>query len=162
MITKLLPLQQWICDTCGKIIESPGDGWLEWVYDQGQAHDFRIVHHLPKSPIQRAEGCYQHGMRSGRADMHLDSYLGADGLASLLSFLAIGQIDPDDSGPRVESTRELAELIRRLQLPHYEEARIYWADAERDGYFSAASESWPYLQRTLTRLIEKYGPKERG
>lgn len=32
---ELQPLKQWICDTCGEIIEAPHDGWLEWVTDTG-------------------------------------------------------------------------------------------------------------------------------
>lgn len=93
--------------------------------------------------------------------MHLHEYVGANGLAKLLSFLDIGQIDPDGMrGSRVHSTRELAEIIRRLMLPHYEEARLYWSAAEADGVFDGANESSPYIQGTLEGIIRDYGPKD--
>jgi hypothetical protein len=150
--------QQWICDTCGEIIESPSDGWLEWRYDGPRgAHDFRIVHHKSKSPHE--DGCYQHE-GPGRRGSPLDCYVGSDGLATLLSFLDFGNLHPQDR-PQVVNKRELAELIRRLMLPHYEEARLYWPEAKQDDFFEGANEYWPYLQRTLTQVIEQYGPKER-
>lgn len=160
---RLIPLRQWICDTCGEVIESPRDGWLEWVAtDSRHARDFRIVHHRPVSPRGEhpPDGCYQHASERGRQDSHLDSFVGADGLARLLSFLDIGYIDPDDSGPRVESTRELAELTRRHMLPHYEEARLYWSEAVSDGFFDGANEVSPYTQTTLTAIIERFAPRD--
>jgi hypothetical protein len=157
---ELEPLQQWICDTCGEIIAAPGDGYLEWVTDDElHARDFRIVHHKPKSPRRGPEGCYRHGKDPGRQDMHLDEFVGADGLAHLLTLLDLGQVDPDDSGPQVKSTRELAEVIRRLHVPRYEEARLYWSEATQDGYFAGANEVWPYLQDTLNGIIERYRPQ---
>lgn len=32
-IMKLTPLKQWICDSCGGIIEKPKDGWWEYIHD---------------------------------------------------------------------------------------------------------------------------------
>lgn len=53
----LIPLKQFICDECGEIINSPGEGYVEWeegIDQDGQffAKGFRIVHHLPKSPYK--------------------------------------------------------------------------------------------------------------
>jgi len=44
---KLIPLQQWICDSCGGLIETPRDGWFEWYagINDHVATGFRIVHH---------------------------------------------------------------------------------------------------------------------
>lgn len=160
---ELVPLRQWMCDTCGEIIESADDGYLEWVRDdENRAYDFRIVHRLSKSPRREhsAGGCYQHGSPYRRQDASLDTFLGEDVLAHLLAFLDLGQIDPEDTGPHVQSTRELVELVRRLMLPHYEEARLHWSDAQRDGFFDGANEVSPYSQRLLRSIVENYAPRE--
>jgi hypothetical protein len=145
---KLKPLQQWICDTCHGLIESPQDGFLEWLLDDDQQRrlDFRIVHRKSKSPRRTAEGCYQHGKASNNQDMNLDAFINADGLGYLLSFLH----------PDAKATRELGELIRRLHLPLYEEARMHWPAAERDGFFAGANETPPFRQDTLTKIVKRY------
>jgi hypothetical protein len=48
-----------------------------------------------------------------------------------------------------------------VQLPYYEEARFYWNDARRDGYFTGANEVWIYLPSTLKELIQLYGKDKR-
>jgi hypothetical protein len=161
---KLVPLQQWICDSCGEVIQRPEDGWLEWIsHSYDDAHDFRIVHHKTRSP--RAEhlrsGCYQHELAAGRKDVGLDRFGGPDAIAHLLTFLDSGYVDRDDLGPRVKSTRELAELIRRLAIPHYEEARLYWSDAVDAGFFEGANEVSPYRQGTLVAMIDRFGAERR-
>jgi hypothetical protein len=157
---KLVPLQQWICDSCREVIQRPEDGWLEWVslYHNG-AHDFRIVHHKTRSPRgeQSRSGCYQHERAVGRKDVALERFAGPDAIAHLLTFLDAGYIDPDDSGPQVKSTRELTELIRRLAIPHYEEARLYWSEAVNAGFFEGANEMSPYRRETLLAIIENFG-----
>lgn len=151
---RLTPLKQWICDTCRQVIESPDDGWLEWITDDDHAaQGFRIVHHMPKSP--RRNGCYQHGKNDHRQDTHLSDFVGVDGMAYLLALLDAGYCDPN-GGCDVKSTREFADLVRRLQVPHYEEARLYWSKAEQDGYFDGANQVSPYTQATLTRIVEQY------
>ncbi len=164
MITvKLEPLKQWQCDSCGELIESPKDGWLEWLSDEDHlAYGFKIVHHLPASPYKdrREEGCYHYDRHTRRMDTHLDEFLGEDGLAHLLMFLDVGVVDPDSKGPWVRDIREFVELTRRLATPYYEEARQYWSRAEAEGYFSDANQVSPYLVGTLKKIIEKYG--ERG
>ncbi len=91
--------------------------------------------------------------------MKLDNFTGPAGIAMLLSFLDLGPLhDPDgENVPRLEDLREFAELMRRLVVPYYEEARLYWAVAETDGFFDGANEVWVYLPDTLKTLIEEYG-----
>ena len=57
------PLKQFRCDTCGQLIESPVEGWVEWVWDRNtrNARAFRICHHVSFSPRRGPEGCYLHG-----------------------------------------------------------------------------------------------------
>jgi hypothetical protein len=71
---KMKPLKEWVCDTCGEIVGIE-DGWLEWLSGSpgGKGpHSFHIVHNRNK--------CYHHMHAYDRADMHLDAFLGPDGL----------------------------------------------------------------------------------
>ena len=49
------------------------------------------------------------------------------------------------------------ELVRRLTIPHYEEARLYWDKAKQNGFFEGANEIWVYLPNNLRDLIQEYG-----
>ena len=150
---KLKPLQQFICDKCRELIKSPTDGWLEWLHsnDDRTTHGFRVVHNGQASPgKQDGKRCQYHtDLLVG--DMHLDHFLGSDGLAALLSMI----------DRPFDNQQEFVEIIRRLHIPYYEEARLYWQKAKQDDFFSGANEYWPYLEANLTRLIETYeNPEE--
>jgi hypothetical protein len=135
----LMPLKQWICDTCGEIIESPEHGWLEWRQDENhKAFDFNIVHHIEHSPRKLGGGdCYPFKDLSS----HLDRYVGEDGLPHLLCLLDEDiHINPVDG----------------LQVPYYEEARQYFHRASQDGYFDGAWGSI-FTPEKLKSIIEKYG-----
>ncbi len=147
---KLLPLQQFKCDVCGQIIARPEVGWVEWLAGPThgtKAHGFRIVHNSNRCQYPS----------SGRVhDIHLTHLLGPDGLATLLALVSPG----GRSGNRedgVESLEEWGELVRRLQIPYYEEARQYWSDAEADGYFTGKGKHAPYRQVTLRDILTQYG-----
>lgn len=148
-IIKMEPLQEWVCDSCGELVDIK-DGWFEWVTDQntGLASGFRIVHN--------SRNCFYDSMQlhhQGKSnhDMHIDSYLGASGLVKLLAIAERGNI---------EDISEWTEIVRRLHIPYYEEAKIHWGSAERDGYFDGANEYWSYLPDVCKRLIERYGDDE--
>jgi hypothetical protein len=51
---KLVPLKQWICDTCGEVIERPNEGYVQFVdsNNDGNYDDFVIVHHAAYSPLK--------------------------------------------------------------------------------------------------------------
>jgi hypothetical protein len=146
------PLRQYYCDTCGNLIEKPSDGWVEWLNEEinGQRinHAFRICHH---KTVCRKYFDYR------TADGSLEDFLGVNGLIHLLRFL-----DPDKTiaenyhGPILSDIREYIEIFRRLQIPHYEEARQYWDEAEIDGENDGSNEIALYLPDRLIRLIEKY------
>jgi hypothetical protein len=147
---KLLPLHQFKCDACGQIIERPDAGWVEWLAGPTRgtkAHGFRIVHNSNRC---------QYPSRGQVHDIHLVHLLGPDGLAALLVLLAPdGQMGNREEG--VASLYEWGELVRRLHVPHYEEARQYWADAEADGFFSGPAKHAPYSQVTLLSILSQYG-----
>ncbi len=158
-MTMLRPLQQWTCDYCRQVIEAANEGVLEWIEDgDHQACGFRVVHYLPASPIKstREAGCYHYADQ--RHKERLDSFLGPDGLARLLLFLDAGS----GHGPLpIADAPELAKCCRRLLLPYYEEARLYWGAATKDGFFRRGDRAWAYLEDTLKSIINEYGPKTR-
>lgn len=79
-------------------------------------------------------------------------------MAELLRFVDVGEYhEPDFAGPHVTDLREWTELVRRLSIPHYEEARLYWSRARSDGYFDGANEIIIYSEGFLKGMIEKYG-----
>lgn len=140
------PLQQWLCDECGKLIESPMDGWLEWLSDNKGSHSFRIVHHFPASPIRQKPGCYAYDQHPHQADNHLATFLGIDGLSYLLVILDLHKANQS----------EMIEIIRRLHLPYYEEARCYIDEARADGSLDGANEVYPYIQEVMKGIVERY------
>lgn len=150
------PLEEWVCDTCGKTIEEVDQGWVEWLSnDAGYAADFRICHKSASSPLPGS--CQRHLENPGIQDLSLDDFVGPKGLVTMLSFVDPGAtFEPEYPGHRVRDLREWTELFRRLHLPYYEEARLHWDAAVDDGYFSGANEVWMYLPETLKDLIEEY------
>lgn len=146
---KLEPLHNFICDECGQMIENVDDGWLESILDHEMYYSgFRIVHHITTSPLNRKYGCYYDPDRipGTISDMYLNHYTGIDGLAELMSVF----------GDKLRDSAELVEIVRRLHLPHYEQARLYWQQAKADGYAGEANEAWPYKQKNLKGIIQMY------
>jgi hypothetical protein len=94
---RLVPLQQWICDTCGDLIDLTSEDedqreeavYFEWntvrVDGETMRHTgFHIVHHAPRAPGV-AWGACQYPDAS--AYLGLTTLLGADGLIYLLAVL---------------------------------------------------------------------------
>jgi hypothetical protein len=141
---KLKPLQQFICDECGEVIKKVEDGWLEWIHERrGPIHGFRIVHIVRASPRFKKGGSCYYPDRLNASDNHLIYFAGPDGLSVLLSFLEKKLSDP----------RELADIIRRLHVPHYEEARPYLEQARDAGIIRSIE----YSQEELKAVIKEYG-----
>ncbi len=145
---KLIPLKQWICDSCGGVIEKPTDGWLEWYTEKDKSLDsgFRIVHHR--------ESCMYNDMTLNQqnrspCDLSLSLVLGSGGLGYFLFELELSE----KGVHKFASIKELIEIIRRLHLPYYEEARLYWNDALRDGFHDGCS----FDENTLLAIIQNYG-----
>ncbi len=155
----LKPLEQFICDKCGEIINKPEEGWIEWISeinnDDYKVYGFKIVHHSLHSPLKRG-GCYHYTNHSGRSDSHLNHFL-ENCIIQLLSFLDQGPyLSPEYKGPRVKDMREFVKLTRRLTIPYYEEARLYFGEAESDGVFDGANPISFYLPDTLEYIVETY------
>jgi hypothetical protein len=49
------------------------------------------------------------------------------------------------------------EIICRLHVPYYEEARRYFAEARADGHLDGVNEVALYMEDTLKSIVDKYG-----
>ena len=140
------PLKQWKCDACGKLIENISDGWFECEYDGSHVCDFRIIH----------QSC-QSGARRNLSDSPLEHFIGELGMIQMLGMVDHGKyLSPEYKGPKVKDFREWSEMFRRLFVPHYEEARLYFDKAVSDGFFDTMNELNYFQQDTLKQIIERY------
>lgn len=140
---KLIPLRQWTCDSCGGVIEKSEDGWFEWYTERDTSLDtgFRIVHHRGSCMYndQRLEQ-----QNRSPSDFDLSMVVGHNGLALLLNLM---------ERKKFADMKEFIEVFRRLHLPYYEEARLYWNDALRDGFH----DGYCFDENTLLDIIKNYG-----
>ena len=153
----LEPLKQFICDTCGNIIEKPEDGWVEWLskFDKNKGKfinkGFRVCHH--------ESSCMKFADHEDSSDNHLQNML----KGNVFVLQLYGMLDPGPyitpeyyRGPEVEEIREVVEMLRRFTLPYYEEARLYFPDANADGRFENSNEPFAYLPHKLKNIIEDF------
>lgn len=149
---KLKPLKEWYCDKCGEIVTEE-EGYIEWFSESAakgrpQASEFKIVHNKSQ--------CKIHSDKLQNT-LPITSFLGPDGLVRLFSFLDIGPIvDKENSGSKIKNMREFVELMRRLHIPHYEEARFNLENAFNDGSLGTPSEIYIYSQEALKYIITDY------
>ncbi|MED2035648.1 hypothetical protein P4V58_00075 [Bacillus wiedmannii] len=146
--------EQWFCDNCGEVIESDQDGMLEWDSFQDESaeeytmigENFRIVHHRTVrncSSIQNNDALLSDG--------HLDWFTGTEGLSKLLSIQARYKLD----------TVKFQEIIRRLHIDYYEEARRYLSQALADGQYDINPSGNGHIPiADLIWLIETYGDRQ--
>lgn len=156
----LKPLEEFICDKCNQIINNPDEGYLEWIKLAGKpAAKFRIVHHSLHSPYRdNGWDCYHYTKYKGRMDWKLKIFVGNMGLADLLSIIDVEKVFmKDNDDVHFVNDEEFSEIFRRLQIPYYEEARMYWHIAEQDGYINYNSNILAYTPENLKILINKYG-----
>lgn len=141
----LKPLEQWICDVCGDVIESPEQGYVIWRHDeQYRECDFKIIHQTK---------CDTGAFPSSAA---VEDFLGEAGLNYLLSFLSIGQIKVllgQRSGASIKDMHEFVDFFRRMQTPYYEEARTKFSNHDLLEWFSDSNEVYPYKSEVLKRII---------
>lgn len=136
-------LKQFYCDECGEVIHNIEDGWLEWIDDyKNPIHGFRIVHLSSASPRKRTgNNCY-YPENANVSDMHLYYFTGSDGLSHLLALF----------NRNLRHKSELIEIIKRLHLPYYEEARFYLERAIDDSFIDRGDLS----EDSLKQLLEEY------
>lgn len=145
----------WYCDACGEKIENVEDGWVEWLitldpeitdeperFRRRRGEGLRLVHHRTTNP----RCAYQE--RGGLQDMPLGHFLGANGLMALLSFL----------DEKLIPQEEILELIKRLHIPGYEQARRYFDEAISEGVFEPNTRPGFYWQsdiESVLRFVDK-------
>jgi len=143
----------WTCDSCGEKIVNVEHGWVEWlVRKEGEKRvggGLRLVHH-----------CSAHDPLSGRCqykeveqfskdratllDLPLKNFVGADGLMELLSMLASGEI----------AKEEVLEMIKRLHVPGYEQARHHFDEAISNGVFEPNTAPGYYSTKDIAKTLE--------
>lgn len=150
----------WTCDACGHPITSIKDGWIEWLtngnpetsnWHIGSCRDLRLVHHRAASPhADRHNACYHNEAhwfaldRSTVSDLHLSRFVGADGLMILLGFL---------SDKKFVEPEEVLEMIKRIHIPGYEQARRSFNSAIADGAFEPNTAPGYYMQRDIEATL---------
>ena len=141
---KLIPLKQWICDACGETILNAEDGWLEWYLDRNTSYEagFRIVH-ASRLSCRYNERQLEQQNRSP-LDLPFSTLIWPDGLGALLYLM---------EHTNFANHKEFVDIVRRLHVPYYEEARQYWQQAEKDKLFDGSE----YTMKALLNIINRYG-----
>lgn len=145
-------LAPWTCDTCGQPIHNVDDGWVEWIEFKSpegrKGRDLRLVHSRPASPTggrcqfnQQAERQRDGGII---LDRQLSSFLGPDGLMDLLSLIAESRLPTED----------VLEMIKRLNIPGYEQARMHFDGAISEGVFEPNTMRGYYHQVDIEAVLE--------
>ena len=138
----------WKCDTCGDAVETVETGWVEWMSQIGSKstnprHNFRLVHHaVPGKKCQYNSRTFPEG--TGLGDLPLAYFLGNDGLMNLLEYLSDSPSSAD----------EIIELIKRLHIPGYEEARSHFDHAIRAGVFEPNTKPGFYSLADIQRTVD--------
>jgi hypothetical protein len=144
-VAKLGP---WICDTCSKEV-TVEDGVVVWASTSDGEGDFRIIHKDVCDP----------GNRTHMYWLGLARLMGPDGLSRLLSYFSAGPV-LKASGSSTEETpiadfEDFVDLIRRIQLPGYEQARRWFDDPEILEEFESLSESGAYYEEMMDLILDK-------
>lgn len=154
------PYSRFICDVCGKEINVE-DAMLQWLQtptEESKYHPFleelEDIHiccnrePCDRSYEQRAlrEKCHEQWN-------HLDYFVGVDGIDKLLTF-------PMERNIPEKLQQVFLEILRRLTVPHYEEARQYFSRAYEDQFIDDLDDYYEghqtWSQNTLKMIIEKY------
>ncbi len=139
------PLTAWKCDACLESITDVKDGHVVWRVEREpyRSYDFKIIHRGRCDPGQAFVNSYA-----------LEVFLGPEGLTMLLSWVAnAGIMRPERQSIReVDNLEEWADLVRRVQVPWYEEARDRLRDSDIQEWLSDGNEYYPYLPEVLEKI----------
>jgi len=146
--------RQFVCDGCGRIIPSAREGFVEWLTDiGGKHHGFRIIHAQQNGTTSCRE--YRHHPE-GKL-IQLERMIGLDGIAYALSLLHPGALHEVDSGLcGVRNAAEFANFMRRLSLPHFDEASRFFEAAFGDRLHLEIGETDFYSERNLQQILRRY------
>lgn len=157
MIPMMNSPDTWICDSCGEEIREAGDGRVEWLMRRlGTRHEGRRLRLVHRSDFRRItpfgdvehpkkEACEREGFILN--DLPLKDFLGADGLMTLLSWIAKGELP----------VHEILELTKRLHIPGYEWARPHFNDAIAEGVIAPGTVPGFYTTDDIRAVLEFFG-----
>jgi hypothetical protein len=140
----------WTCDNCGQPINAAEDGYVEWLAFNGGARNLHLVHHSPASPRRPNGDCYFDEEAERRRDgatvrsLSLTDFLGPNGLMQLLILLSEGELPKD----------EVIEMIQRIHIPGYEQARPHFARALAEGVFEPNTPEGFYWQNDINAVLK--------
>jgi hypothetical protein len=145
-------METWICDSCGGLIEKPDDGWVEWISlgSSKLGRDIRLVHKFGAVSGNKKDRCMFNGRaefaKDGGtvADNSLTGFLGTDGLMRLLVFISESELP----------TPDVLEMIKRLHIPGYEQARKHFKEAINAGVFEPNMPERFYGQSDINATIK--------
>lgn len=153
---KVIPLKQWICDSCGKIIKKPKDGWYEWYsewYSDSETTlhtGFRIVHHHPDCMYDDKA---LHQQNRSEHSLPLSYVVGSAGRSAGFGYFLFSIVLTEKKEVyKLADIEEYIEIIRRLYLPYWEEARLYWDNALKYGFHDGCD----FSEDMLLSIIKKY------
>lgn len=132
---------KWICDKCGKEVTIGESPYLQWWEDKSQKGGFQIIHHPSQGCGSDDKAMFLND--KSVCDMDVEHFLGSDGLAFLMNLMI---------GKDIEDKELFTEIVYRLHIPNYEEARKYKEEFQDD-----TSEEFPVRQDQLLDIIRKYG-----
>jgi hypothetical protein len=133
--------------------------------EDGSRSGFRIVHNRAFSPLRPDGRCdiyaatrAQRSLDTMVEEIYLSDFSERGAMPYLLNLIDPGPLgERGEAAPCVADLREWAELARRLAIPYYEEARVYFDRAERDGFFDSYLRREISYPEILRRVILKYG-----
>jgi hypothetical protein len=134
-------LTVWYCDVCKEAISNTDNALITWESnDEHKCFDFKIAH----------KNCANWGTKHS---CELSTFLGSKGLAVLTSMLSRGKALEANIND-IKDMDEFVDLIRRLQLPYYEEARKSFGTFDVYELFGRDAHS-VYLPENLKKIIEE-------
>ena len=145
-------MKNWICDTCGGNIETPDDGWVQWITlgSSKLGRDLQLVHKFDTSKGGRKDLCMfnqtaEYAKDKGIiADNSLSEFIGPDGLIRMMVFISHSELP----------TLEVLEMMKRLHIPGYEQARKHFKAAINAGIFEPNMPENFYSQSDINATIE--------
>lgn len=93
--------------------------------------------------------------------MALTDCLGAHGLVLLTSWIDSGkEFTRKFEKPGVKDLREWVVLMRRLHVPYFEEARLFFGQAQNDGKIGDSNQVHFYSPDGLQEMLDEYAEAE--